>query len=136
MTTARRAKPLYRSTNVSRTMPVAVLIAIATKRGDQPCVSRWRTCSLRFVMIAHPTAASASTTTMMIGTGVPSTPRCSSAMTPRSERVTRSPRHAATGGAMLSEAGALFESEDEERRKSRTHQDPTQFSYTPQRDRT
>ena len=102
MTTARRAKPLYRSTKVSRTMPVPLLIAIATKRGDQPSLRRCLTCSLRWVTNAQPTAAMTRRITIMSGTGVFSTCTSSSAMTPRSDNVTRSPKHAATGGAMLS----------------------------------
>ncbi len=70
MTTARRAKPVYRSTNESSTMPVPVLMAMARKRGDQPSVRRCRTCSFRFVTIVQPTAAIVRVITRMRGMGV------------------------------------------------------------------
>ena len=53
ISTARRANPLYRSTKESSTMPVPLLMTMATKSGVQPSVRRWRTFSLRFVTIAQ-----------------------------------------------------------------------------------
>lgn len=43
MTTANTAKPSYLLTNISRTIPVPLLIAIAMKSGDQPSLSNGRT---------------------------------------------------------------------------------------------
>ena len=40
MTTASRAKPSYRLMNRSRIIPVPLLMTIAPKSGDQPCVMR------------------------------------------------------------------------------------------------
>ena len=102
MTTARTAKPSYRLTNMSSTMPVPLLIIIAPNRGVHPCVRRSRTCGLRSVNAKHATPIPTTSTPRMKGMGV-----CKKGMRrldsiPMRMRVTRSPRQEATGGAMLS----------------------------------
>ena len=55
MTTTRTAKPSYRLTNMSNTMPVPLLVIIASSTGVHPCVRRGRTCVLRSVNAKHAT---------------------------------------------------------------------------------
>lgn len=102
MTTASNANPSYRLTNVSSTIPVPLLTSIAANSGVQPCVSRCPTYSFFRVMTVQPTAAHVRRITMMSGMGVLIMSKCKLENRPRRATVTRSPRHAATGGAILS----------------------------------
>ena len=101
MTTARTAKPSYRLTNMSSTMPVPLLIIMAPNRGVHPCVRRGRTCALRSANAKHAMPIPTTSTPRMKGMGV-----CKGGMRrldsmPMRMRVTRSPRQEATSGAML-----------------------------------
>ena len=102
MTAARRANPSKRLTNRSSTIPVPQLMTIAANRGTQPSQRRWLTLRLRRVTTAQPTAATARMMIMMRGKGVLIRTMLTDDARPSKRRVTRSPRHAAIGGAMLS----------------------------------
>lgn len=102
MTTANTAKPSYRLTNMSSTIPVPLLMIIAPKSGLQPSFNRGFTRSFfnvytRQLMARHTTSA---LTTKGMGVWRYGTRRVETK--PRRMRVKRSPRQDATAGAMLS----------------------------------
>lgn len=102
MTTASSANPSYLLTNKSRTMPVPLLMTIAPIRGLQPWVSRPLTCAFLLANMQQKIANRTRKTKITEGTGVCRTPMKRLDVSPRRRRVTRSPRHAAIGGAILS----------------------------------
>ena len=79
-----------------------VLMAMAPKRGDHPCVSRGRTCGLRRVKRREAVALQTMRMASIKGTGVLITLMRRAEVRPTKQRVMRSPRHEAIGGAMLS----------------------------------
>jgi hypothetical protein len=105
MTMASRAKPRYRLTNTSSTMPVALLMTMAPNSGDHPWKMRCRTCSLRWTRTPAPTAMATITRTTTSGSAVVMKSIRPCETSPTNVRVTKSPRHAAMGGAMLSVLG-------------------------------
>lgn len=102
MTTARRANPSKRLTNLSRTMPVPLLITMAPKSGNQPCVRRGLTWLLLIVKTKQALAETRTTAARIKGMGVLITRIRTDDIMPMKHKVTRSPRQDATGGAMLS----------------------------------
>jgi len=100
--TAKRANPLYRLTNKSRMIPVAVLITIAPNNGVQPCEINGLTYSLRWTITVHATAVSAKRINRTSGIGVSTKLTSSDDTSPIRHKVMRSPSAAAMGGAILS----------------------------------
>lgn len=103
MTTARRGNPGYLEANVSSTMPVPLLMTMAPKSGVQPCDMRSLTKLFPRTTTAHATAEDMTSIAMIRGNAVLIQFINTELMAPRRDKVTRSPRKDATGGAMLSE---------------------------------
>jgi len=102
MTMASNGNPSYRLAKISRTMPVALLMIMAPNNGDQPCLIRSFTKGFRCVMRAHEKDDNMTSRTRMNGNGVFTRLMRAAETTPTRQSVTRSPRQAAIGGAMLS----------------------------------
>lgn len=109
MTTASKANPSYRLTKRSNTIPVQLLITMAPNSGDQPSVTSSLTCSFRRVRKKHVVATPTTKSPTIKGSGVCMKPISPVEVAPISSRVTRSPKHDATGGAILS--GSVSEQE-------------------------
>jgi len=82
---------------------VPQLITIAPNNGDQPSFIKCFTAGFRRVNVAHVKADSTTRILRIRGTGVSMTRIKRDETRPTKERVTRSPKQLATGGAMLSD---------------------------------
>lgn len=108
MITASKANPLYRLTKRSRIIPVAVLMIIAPNNGVHPCEISPRTYGFLRTYSAHPKEDIMRRTQKTRGRGVLTKPMRNVETSPRRQRVMRSPKQAAMGGAILSDIGSGY----------------------------
>lgn len=83
-------------------MPVPELMSMAPISGSQLPRATFRIHSTRKTRIVNQTAAADMRSTRIVGTGVSIVPTRAVPTKPRMKMVSRSPRHAARGGVMLS----------------------------------
>ena len=102
ITIANNGKPSYRLANKSNTIPVALLITIAPNSGLHPCNKRSFTNEFLRVQIAQVIEDSITRMARKKGMRVLTKLMRAAETTPTKQRVTRSPRQDAIGGAMLS----------------------------------
>ena len=102
ITMASKGNPRYLDAKVSRIIPVALLITMAPNRGGQPCHMRSLTSLLRLTKKVHQIADKTRNNTSTSGNGVLTKLIKAEETVPSKDSVTKSPRHDATGGAILS----------------------------------
>lgn len=102
ITIASNGKPSYRFANKSNTIPVALLITIAPNSGLHPCVKRSLTNGFLRVQTAQVIEDKITRMARKKGMGVLTKLMRAAETIPKRQRVTRSPRQDAIGGAMLS----------------------------------
>lgn len=102
ITIANNGNPSYRLANKSNTIPVALLITIAPNSGLHPCFRRSFTNGFLRVQTAQVIEDSITRIARKKGMGVLTKLMRAAETTPTRQRVTRSPRQDAMGGAMLS----------------------------------
>ena len=89
-------------------MPVPQLMTMAPNNGDQPCVIRSFTNGFRCVKTAQEKVDSITRKARMNGTSVLIKLMRAAETAPKRKSVTRSPRQAAMGGAMLSRCQSIY----------------------------